>query len=65
MAIKTSRTNIGSRKTILTSSNGKKEPKREQLITRKDKLRKQNTRRETNREKSKINSEHIWDKLSL
>ena len=29
MTIKTSRTNIGSRKTILTSFNGKKEPKRE------------------------------------
>jgi hypothetical protein len=56
---------IGSRKTTLTTSNGRKESKREKLMIKRERLRKQNTRRETKKGKNRRSSEHIWDKLSL
>lgn len=56
---------IGNKRPILTSFNGKKESKREKSTTNKDKLRKQNTRKEIKKGRNKRNSKHIWDKLNL
>lgn len=65
MTIKTSKMSIGNKRPLLTIFNGKKESKREKLMTNKDKLRKQNTRKETKKGIKKRNLKHIWDKLNL